>query len=178
MKNSKIKLVAALVLGSTLFSSCIGPFRVTTSMWEWNKSIGDKFLNEVVFLALHIVPVYEVVYLADVLIFNTIDFWGGNAFAMNETIKTDNANYKIASNDNGYTITNLDNEKSLDLVFEKETKTWSIDINGESTKLMTLIDDSNVKMYLPDGKTMDVELSQAGFTAFKQVIEGNLYAMK
>jgi Domain of unknown function (DUF3332). len=178
MKNNKIKLVACLLLGSTLFSSCIGPFRVTTSMWEWNKNIGGKFLNEIVFLALHIVPVYEVVYLADVLIFNTIDFWGGNAFAMDETIKTDNANYRIASNDNGYTITNLDNDKSLNLVFEKDIKTWNIEIDGQSTKLMTLIDDSNVKMYLQDGKTMDVELSQAGLTAFKQVVEGNLFAMK
>lgn len=174
MKKSRITLVAAVLAGSMMFSSCIGPFKVTKSMWSWNSGVGSKFVNELVFLALHIIPVYEVVYLADVLIFNTIDFWsaGGGRVASTQTVKGENGNYLVESNENGYHITNLTDNGSVDLLFDEASKTWSVAANGESSKLMTLVNDEEVVMYLADGSTMNVELSQAGFMAFRQAVEG------
>lgn len=142
-------------------------------MWSWNSSVGGKFVNELVFLALHIIPVYEVVYLADVLIFNTIDFWGagGGRVASTQTIKGEKGDYLVESNENGYHITNLTENGSIDLLFDEASKTWSVAANGENCKLMTLVNEQEAIMYLADGSEMKVELSQAGYMAFQQAVE-------
>lgn len=172
MKKSKMILVSTVLAVSCLMSSCIGPFKVTKSMWAWNHGVGGKFVNELVFLALHIIPVYEVVYLADVLVFNTIDFWSGNGgYASNEQIiKGEKGSYRITAQQNGYTITNETEQVSVNLVFEEASKTWFVEGEKESAKLMTLIDDSRVMMYVGEN-TMEVELSEAGYMAFRQAVE-------
>ena len=81
--------VCAILSGSLLFSSCIGSFGLWNNLKSWNQGIGNKFVNEIVFLAFHIVPVYEVAYLADILVLNSIEFWSGsNPVAEVGTIKT------------------------------------------------------------------------------------------
>lgn len=72
-----VAVVIALV-GSMMSTSCIGSFSLTNKLLSWNKSIGNKFVNELVFIAFCIVPVYEVTALADVLVLNSIEFWSGN----------------------------------------------------------------------------------------------------
>ena len=70
-------------------------------------------------------------------------------------------------------------EKAVDLVFNEADKSWSVEANGESTKLLKFTGDDEVVMYLPDGKEMNVELNQAGVLAFKQVAEGySFYAAR
>ena len=54
------KLTAMLLTATILFSSCIGSFRLTNNIKDWNEGLGDKFVNELVFIALHIVPIYEI----------------------------------------------------------------------------------------------------------------------
>ena len=76
MKREKLTLVAVLLSGSLLFSSCVGSFGLFNRLSSWNQSIGSKFVNELVFLAFNIVPVYGVSYLADALVINSIEFWG------------------------------------------------------------------------------------------------------
>ena len=70
MKKSKTFLVCATLSGSVLFSSCIGSFGLWNSLKDWNQGVSNKFVNELIFLAFHIVPVYEIAYLADVLVFS------------------------------------------------------------------------------------------------------------
>ena len=53
MKKTKLRIVTALVGGSLLFSSCIGSFGLWSNLKDWNQGIGNKFVNEVVFLAFH-----------------------------------------------------------------------------------------------------------------------------
>ena len=75
MKKSKTFLVCAMLSGSVLFSSCIGSFGLWNSLKDWNQGVSNKFVNELIFLAFHIVPVYEIAYLADALVLNSIEFW-------------------------------------------------------------------------------------------------------
>ena len=98
----KLKLYAAcLILGSSIIcSSCIGSFGLWSNLKDWNNNIGNKFVNEIVFLAFHIVPVYEVAYLADILVLNSIEFWSGsNPLAENvgtvKTVKGENGEISI-----------------------------------------------------------------------------------
>lgn len=61
-----------------MFSSCVGSFGLFNRISSWNQSVGNKFCKRLVFLALNIVPVYGVAYLADALVINSIEFWSGS----------------------------------------------------------------------------------------------------
>lgn len=69
----------ALVSLACFVSGCYGPFNLTRQLHRWNGQVGDKYVNELVFLALTILPlpVYGVAVLADMVIFNSIEFWTG-----------------------------------------------------------------------------------------------------
>ncbi len=77
--------IGAMAVASILASatSCYGPFNLTRTVHKWNgtvKGSGEvsaKWMKEIIFLALVIVPVYQVSTLADALVFNSIEFWTG-----------------------------------------------------------------------------------------------------
>ena len=91
---------AVMICGAFLFSSCIGSFGLHSRLVSWNQSIGNKFVNELVFLALNIIPVYGVCYFADAVIINSIEFWSGsNPMASVGDIKKvqgENGNYLLS----------------------------------------------------------------------------------
>ena len=45
--------MAALLLGSSTLTSCIGSFALTNRVLSWNKQVGSKFVNELVIQYLH-----------------------------------------------------------------------------------------------------------------------------
>ena len=60
MRKGFFKALMALVIaGSLSLSSCIGSFGLSNKVLDWNNQIGGKFVNEVVFIAFWILPVYE-----------------------------------------------------------------------------------------------------------------------
>ena len=108
MKKYKIAVGAILIAGASLtFSSCIGSFSLTNKMLAWNRSIGNKFVNELVFFCFWILPVYEVTALADVLVINSIEFWSGSnpLSASTKAVDTEQGRYLIDCDGKGYTIT-------------------------------------------------------------------------
>lgn len=115
MKKSKTFLVCATLSGSVLFSSCIGSFGLWNSLKDWNQGVSNKFVNELIFLAFHIVPVYEIAYLADVLVLNSIEFWSGSnptaSIGEVKTVQGENGEYLVKTNENGYTITKKGEDK-------------------------------------------------------------------
>ena len=70
---------AAVALAAALFSSgCYGPFYTVRKVWEFNGQVSDnKWIVEVVYLVCTWLPVYGIAGIADALIFNSIEFWGG-----------------------------------------------------------------------------------------------------
>ena len=59
MKKFNLKLAATvMVCGAFLFSSCIGSFALHGKLLSWNQGVSNKFVNELVFLAFNIIPVY------------------------------------------------------------------------------------------------------------------------
>jgi hypothetical protein len=178
-KKSVTLLVAATLASSVLFSSCIGSFGLTNKLLNWNNSVSSKFVNELVFIAFCIVPVYEISALADLIVLNSIEFWSGSSpVADAGTVKTidgKDGKYTVETKKDGYRIQKEGEEKAIDLVFNEADKSWSVEANGEATKLMKFADNDEVVMYLPDGKEMNVELSQAGVLAFRQAVNGSSY---
>jgi len=79
------RLLAALTLGAFLLTACTGTFTLTKKVHKFNRDFKDKWVEEVVFLAFVILPVYGVATLGDALIFNSLEFWtGDNPMAANE----------------------------------------------------------------------------------------------
>ena len=78
-KNKFSTLLLTCLLGMVLIvgPGCIGGFNLTTNVHDWNSNLGSKWVNEIVFLAFVIVPVYGITLLGDGIIFNSIEFWGG-----------------------------------------------------------------------------------------------------
>lgn len=163
-----------MMSGVLLFSSCIGSFRLTRNVYEWNQSVGDKFVNELVFLVFSIVPVYEVAVFIDAVVLNSIEFWSGkNPMASNEvrSIETENGRFLVKRTNDGYELTNVEQQTTAALHFDEADQTWSIEANGERIPFMNFIDADHVRLYLPDGTTVETELSEAGVIAFQEAVQ-------
>ncbi|MFV0467308.1 MAG: DUF3332 domain-containing protein [Dysgonomonas sp.] len=175
-----VAMIAALS-GSILFSSCIGSFGLFNKVLAWNQSLdGNKFVNEVVFLALNIVPVYGVAMFADYVVLNSIEFWTGDnpiEAGVVKQVKGENGTYTVETLKDGY---HIENEKGddINLIYDKATNTWNAVAQGQTTKLLKIEDKDNAIVYLPNGVEQRVELSQAGTLALRQAVQDNFLAAR
>lgn len=176
MKKSKTLLVCAMLSGSILFSSCIGSFGLWNGLKDWNQGVGNKFVNELVFVAFHIVMVYEVAYLADILVLNSIEFWSGSnpvaSIGEVKTVQGEKGEYLVKTNEDGYTITKKGEDKSVDLVYNKENNTWNAVADGQSFELVKMNEDGTATLSLQDGTSMTVTPDAQGVAAAR-VATGN-----
>ena len=162
--------IIAALCGSMMMTSCIGSFSLTKKLLSWNETIGNKFINELVFVAFWILPVYEVSGLADFLVLNSIEFWSGTNPVACGKFKIDGKHgerYYVECDGKGYTVTNTVDNSKFRFDFCYETREWSTEINGQRTVFMTYVDDTHVKLPLPDGKSMIVEASADGLYAYR-----------
>ena len=101
MRKTILSVAIVCLLGSTMLTtpSCIGSFSLSNRLLGWNNTLGNKFLNELVFFAFWVLPVYEVCGLADLLVLNSIEFWSGsNPMAKGErTMRVTTANTSFAA---------------------------------------------------------------------------------
>ncbi|MBD5355482.1 MAG: DUF3332 domain-containing protein [Bacteroides sp.] len=176
MKKNTLTVAAIISIAAMLpMQSCIGNFNLTRKVLAWNNQVGNKFVNEIVFFAFWILPVYEVTSVADLLVLNSIEFWSGNnpLQASTKTVDTEQGRYYIACDDKGYTIT-APNGDVVRLDFETDSNTWEvITEEGEAYPFMTIIDDNHVKMIDKDGMMRMVELSEQGVMAYSSVVSGS-----
>lgn len=81
MSVQSIRRTAVLALvgvGLVTSSACFGSFNMTRKVYAFNKSVSpDKWVQEIVYLAFTVIPVYGVVGAVDALILNSIEFWTG-----------------------------------------------------------------------------------------------------
>lgn len=170
-KHLIIATVVALS-ASMMMQSCIGSFALYNKVKTWNDHVGDKFVNELVFVAMWILPVYELSFVADLFILNSIEFWSGTnpALAQTQVIDGKDAQYLVASNEKGYTITNMKTKQVTRFDFNAQDNSWSLVNNGQEVKLFNFVDESHVNMLTRDGSYTTIELSQPGVMAYEQLI--------
>lgn len=181
----KKHLIVAIVVAlsaSMMMQSCIGSFALFNKVKNWNEHVGDKFVNELVFVAMWILPVYELSFVADLFILNTIEFWSGTNPALAETKVIDgkDAQYLVARNQNGYVITNMKTNQETRFNFNAQDNSWSLENNGQEVKLFTFVDDTHVDIINRDGGYTRVELSQPGVLAYQQLVgvDGVAFALR
>ena len=181
-KNNRImkktfKLSVLLLCATMLFSSCIGSFRLTNKLKDWNESIGDKWVNELVFLAMHIIPVYEVSIFVDAVVLNSVEFWTGKKASVNVQIvkNSQGQDVEITAMENGYSLSC--GEQTMNLLFDEETQIWSAEYNNQTTQLMRLVDGNNAQLFLLNGDVMDVTLDEQGIDMARMYMN-NSFALK
>ena len=179
MKKLFLSAAMAALLCSSM-TSCMGKFALTRNLYAWNDQVSNKFINEIVFVAFWILPVYEVCGLADLLVLNTIEFWSGDnpMTASVRTIDTDHGRYLVECDGEGYDITLEPTGEKFRLDFAHETGTWSLQTDGKEYPLMTFVDESHVSVPLPDGGWQTVEVSQQGVLAYRSVAGETMLAEK
>ncbi len=173
MKKTFQRVVAVVMCAAMLsMSSCIGSFKLSNRLLSWNENVGNKFMNELVFFAFWVLPVYEVCILADVLVLNSIEFWSGdNPMAQGEkVIEGTDGNYLVKCDGKGYDVISCNDGSSVRLDFDVESQTWSYTAGETTTTLFTFVDDSHVKLPVDGGKDWQIfEVSEAGLLAYQQM---------
>lgn len=180
MKKSRLSFIIACALcGSMLFSSCVGSFALFNKVSAWNRGVGSKFVNELVFLALNIIPVYEVASLVDVFVINSIEFWSGsNPVAKAgdvKQVKGNNGNYLVETTENGYSISKEGEDAAMQLIYDEDSNIWSVEAEGETHKLVKMNGDDTATLYMPNGDAKTVTLDANGLMAAHQLVEGNIF---
>lgn len=164
----KKPIVAVVLASCLLFSSCLGSFRAFNNLKEWNQGISEsKFVNNLVFWGLNIVPVYGLFFLGDTIIFNVIEFWSGsNPIAMKEgekevqIVERDGNTYEMTATKNRIYLSVIDGPKKgnkLELFYKPDEKSWNaIRPNGEMIKLSSM-EDGFYMVYLPNGNKIQLD---------------------
>jgi hypothetical protein len=73
-KGIALVLVAAM---GALSAGCFGKFQLTRKVYDMNKEIDEKYVRSAVTWIFVIIPVYGFAALADLIVFNVIEFWSG-----------------------------------------------------------------------------------------------------
>lgn len=182
MKKTFMRVaLICLLCGSMTLTSCIGSFNLTKKLVNWNKQIGDKFVNELVFFAFWILPIYEVSALADILVLNSIEFWSGdNPVAKgSRVIEGNDGKYLVDCDGKGYTIKSLNDDSVVRLDFNADDRSWSCTVpGGEPTLIFAFVDDTHISLPAPDGSRTVVELSNTGLYAYQAIATGSQFAMR
>lgn len=163
-----------------LFSSCLGSFQAFNNLKDWNQEISDsKFVNNLVFWGLNIIPVYGLFFIGDTLIFNVIEFWSGsNPISMKpgetetQLVERDGNTYKMVASTNRIQVQVTDGPKKgkkLELFYRPGEKSWNaIKPNGEIIKLSSF-EDGFYLVYLPDGKEVRINAMQSREEGLAQI---------
>lgn len=181
MKKTLIRVSLILTVCASLgLSSCIGSFALTKRLMAWNQTIGNKVVNELVFIAFWVLPVYEVSALADVLVINSIEFWSGdNPMACGTTRidGTDGQRYLVKCDGHGYDITSENDGTTVRLDFDATAQRWDVTTPaGQTYELMTFIDADHVSLPAADGTRTTVPLTADGLLAYRAAASTPLLA--
>lgn len=171
MRKHFVKVAIVLAITASLgLSSCLGSFTLTNRLLSWNKTISNKFVNELVFIAFWILPVYEVSSLADLIVLNSIEFWSGTNPMAVSTKRIDGADgqrYLVKCDGRGYDIISESDQSCVRLDFDAQAQRWDVTVGDQTFELMTFIDADHVSLPAADGNRLTVSLDEAGLMAYR-----------
>ena len=80
----KAVAIAAIASFMSVTTACYGPFNLTRNVYRFNSGVkgsgevNEKWMKEIVFFGMIVIPVYMFSALLDAFIFNAIQFWTGD----------------------------------------------------------------------------------------------------
>lgn len=140
----KLSFIAVLGIVAIIATSCFGSFGTVRKVYQWNESVtGSKFVNNLVFYGLNIVPIYPISSTLDLFIFNVIEFWtGANPMAMSEgevdrqIIMHNGKFYALTATKNAISITEYNGDET------KHLQTFNF--NKDSGEIFVNYNDSEI----------------------------------
>jgi hypothetical protein len=187
MKRLRIGLVYLLliVIAGTQ-TGCFGTFSLTRKVWAFNKSFTDKILQEAIFLIFCIIPVYEVCTVADVIVFNLIEFWSGtNPVAMKpgevetKIMAFKGITYKVTAMHNKFIIEQKkDNNFFMLGSLEYKNKAWYSNTNKREHKLIGYNAKGQVEVYSKDNKVYTMDKNLASSEYLKKMVNTASFAKR
>lgn len=162
--------MAVVISASLIFQTgCFGSFSLSHKVYDFNASVGDKFVNTIVFWAFCIIPVYEVTLFLDTVLLNLIEFWSGsNPVSMNEgeteiqIVQAGDNIYEITATRNKMHIEQISGSRTgewADIIYNPEEGACYLSTEGKTVKVAGM-DPENADMlnlFLPDGKMLSVD---------------------
>ena len=181
-KKTLTVAVICAIMGSALFPSCIGSFTLTHKLLDWNHQVSNKFVNELVFFAFWILPVYEVSALADILVLNSIEFWSGENPVASGTkvIEGNDGRYLVTVDKDGYTIKSETDGSVVRLNFHSDTRSWAMQLpDGSEQVIFSFVDDEHIALPAPGSDTpVVIELSDSGLYAYSSMASSMQFALR
>lgn len=168
MKRILIALLGLVTVSASM--NCYGGFVATRKLYNWNGSLGNKWINTIVMWVMIIVPVYAIATLVDFVILNTLEFWtGSNPLAMKEgqsetqIVQHKGKSYQITATRNQFVIAELSADKvtaQVILRYMPEESAWYLTSKGKTMKIseMANTEQAQVRLFHPDGKSIEVPL--------------------
>jgi len=157
------KAINLCMLAVVLFTAgCYGSFSLTRKLWKWNGDVTkQKWGQEAVFLGLSVIPAYALAGLADVIVLNSVEFWGGKNPVTAKATKTVAAGDQTAvlnwmPNENRLRIDIFENNKPKGwVVMANDTKgdLYATDSNGNRLNSRANID-KTITLYNADGSVV------------------------
>jgi uncharacterized protein DUF3332 len=112
-----------LVCFLTVTSACYGPFNLTKNVYHWNSNIkgsgevNEKWMKEIVFFGMIVIPVYILSPLIDAFIFNPIQFWTGDNPLKATDAGSDGATRVVRLG--GITMTMVESNRGTQVTYER-----------------------------------------------------------
>jgi len=158
-----IALLAVFILVGIF--GCYGNMSLTKKVYQFNGSVGNKYVQSIVNWAFWICPVYEAAIFMDIVVFNTIEFWTGNnplTMKDSETIikyaEGKKGKYKLEISQNKIVVTELKNNNIMELNYEPATESWYLNSNGTKQKI-GYADGQQLKLLSPSGEELSLNMN-------------------
>jgi hypothetical protein len=180
MKRKAISLaMAVLFLGSVtvLNTGCFGKFALTQKVYQFNKGLGNKFVQELGFILMMIIPVYEVAGLVDVVILNLIEFWtNSNPLALNEgeVVKQyaniDGKNLIMTATKGKVTVVSEEEGINIEILLNEENNQWETYKNNELIHAVRVINENGDVEVVKDGRVIPMNILDANKQALVALV--------
>ena len=174
----KTKIIVAAVLTSLIMSSCMGSFNLTNQVYDWNKDIGSKFANEVVFVAL--LPAYTFCLTVDLFIINSIEFWNdGDAFAMKSgdirEVEHNGIAYKITKKRTSFKVEQVDDQSVFaEFSYDRMKKSWRLKSDNYNEEILRFLDDNKVEVSIPNSKKQVFDINEQGIAELNSIANSDI----
>jgi hypothetical protein len=154
MKTKLLRGISVLMLAVMMatMGGCYGSFELIKKVHKFNGTLGNKFVNELGFLVMNIVPVYQVAGFIDVVILNSIEFWTGKnpSSSSNDTVVPldEKASLTLRGSDGSILLSSKTETGTMQYVFQKsDDGTIVKDINGNVLARCTMTQDGGMRIY-------------------------------
>lgn len=174
MKKLGLITLAILMLGGGMLSTgCMGSWKLTKSLYNWNdKASGNRYINNVLFWVLGGVQIYSICVIIDAIAFNLVEFWtGSNPMSMKPgeieqqiVIGKDGNQYQITATQNRFDIFTLSGENKgakHAVIYIPSDKSVGVEKGGVTSIVARVHEDINkVEVFGVDGSVKMIDMNQ------------------